>query len=90
MPRRFLHPACPPSADLPGPRRRGYTRRLELYDAADGLIYPDVRCLLEDREGAVWMGTIHGLSRYQNGRCTSFTAAGPGHRVEVRGALSYC
>jgi len=31
------------------------------------VVYNSIRSLLEDRDGAVWIGTEHGLSQYKNG-----------------------
>ena len=40
---------------------------------ANGLISPDVLALFADRAGAIWMGTEAGLSRYADGRFSSYT-----------------
>ncbi|GAB4422414.1 MAG: hypothetical protein OHK0039_38420 [Bacteroidia bacterium] len=52
---------------LSGPGGRGqevYYTRLQALRAADGLPGDQVRCLLEDRAGFLWIGTRSGLSRY--------------------------
>ena len=45
------------------------------YDRRDGLSSGPVRALYEDREGAVWVGTGDGLSRFRDGHWTAWTAA---------------
>ncbi len=41
----------------------------------DGLNSNDIRALLEDRHGSLWIGTFNGgVSRYENGAFTGFTA----------------
>src|ERR1035438_8665127 len=39
---------------------------VEKYSGKDGLSDGDVFCLLEDREGNVWVGTAAGLDRFRN------------------------
>jgi signal transduction histidine kinase/streptogramin lyase len=39
---------------------------VERYSGKDGLSDGDVFCLLEDREGNVWVGTAAGLDRFRN------------------------
>lgn len=39
---------------------------VEKYSGKDGLSDGDVYCLLEDREGNVWVGTAAGLDRFRN------------------------
>ena len=53
--------------------------KLVHYDSRDGIARGPVRALYEDREGAIWVGTGEGLSRFQNGRWTSWTAPGLRH-----------
>ncbi|HEX9000510.1 MAG TPA: two-component regulator propeller domain-containing protein [Blastocatellia bacterium] len=43
------------------------------YTMRDGLPFNDVRVLLEDRGGALWIGTYGGLARWQDGRFTTWT-----------------
>jgi diguanylate cyclase (GGDEF)-like protein len=43
------------------------------YSVPDGLLSPFVRCILEDRQGAVWFGTYAGLARWRGGRFDGFT-----------------
>lgn len=59
-----------------------------------GLSHDNVYCFAEDREGAVWAGTEHGLNRIQAGRITVFgTTNGLGHEyisalcVDSRGTV---
>jgi ligand-binding sensor domain-containing protein/signal transduction histidine kinase len=46
-----------------------------LYTVAHGLAHNSVRVIQQTRDGALWIGTLEGLSRFQQGRFTSFTAA---------------
>src|SRR5207302_1788306 len=43
------------------------------FQEADGLVNNKVRCLLETREGSLWIGTEGGLSRFKNSNFTNFT-----------------
>jgi len=45
------------------------------FDTRDGLGKPPVEALYEDREGVVWAGTGDGLSRFHDGRWTTWSAA---------------
>jgi ligand-binding sensor domain-containing protein len=47
----------------------------EVFTTANGLVNDTVSALCEDREGALWIGTDSGLSRYANGRFTSYVEA---------------
>jgi signal transduction histidine kinase len=38
------------------------------FTAQNGLAYNSIRSLLEDRDGSIWIGTEHGLSRYKAGK----------------------
>ena len=42
------------------------------YDGTDGLP-PTVRCLLQDRRGYIWLGTMKGLCRYDGVRFITYT-----------------
>lgn len=42
------------------------------YGSSDGLSNLNVRCLLQDRTGYIWVGTDNGLFRYDGGKFTSF------------------
>jgi ligand-binding sensor domain-containing protein/serine phosphatase RsbU (regulator of sigma subunit) len=42
------------------------------FSTRQGLSYFNVRCLLQDREGAVWIGTDVGLNQYRGERFTLF------------------
>ena len=48
---------------------------LTTFTASDGLASRRVQCLLEDREGALWVGTVQGLSRYDGHLFETFTRA---------------
>jgi ligand-binding sensor domain-containing protein/two-component sensor histidine kinase len=46
---------------------------VEWFGEKDGLKVPDVRTIVEDRDGTVWFGMLGGgLGRLQNGRLTQF------------------
>ena len=47
--------------------------RFRVFGLRDGLLTVQTRCLLEDREGALWIGTYGGgLSRLKDGRITNW------------------
>lgn len=46
-----------------------------VYTTADGLAHNGVRTIYQTRDGALWIGTLGGLSRLVNGRITSYRAA---------------
>lgn len=39
---------------------------------ADGLVNNEVRCLLQGADGALWIGSEGGLTRYKDGRFANF------------------
>jgi ligand-binding sensor domain-containing protein/signal transduction histidine kinase len=39
----------------------------------DGLVSNQTRCLLEDKDGSLWIGTEGGLSHYKDGKFANFT-----------------
>jgi signal transduction histidine kinase/ActR/RegA family two-component response regulator len=43
------------------------------YKHSDGLAGDGVFCIAEDKDGALWVGTRTGLSRYKDGKFTNFT-----------------
>ena len=43
------------------------------FTAADGLPGNQIQCLLESRDGSLWLGGDHGLSRFQDGRFQRLT-----------------
>jgi ligand-binding sensor domain-containing protein len=45
------------------------------YTTAEGLVHNSVRTIGQTRDGALWIGTTDGVSRFSEGRFTSFTAA---------------
>lgn len=59
--------------------------RLRRLTTADGLVNDRVRALCGDRDDAVWLGTVSGLSRYADGRFTSYEPKDglPGNSVRV-------
>ena len=67
---------------------------LTRYTTKDGLSFNNGYCFAQDRDGAVWAGTEHGLNRIQHGRITVFGPTnGLGHPfvsslcVDSRGTL---
>ncbi|MBR9990781.1 MAG: hypothetical protein KFH98_13555, partial [Gemmatimonadetes bacterium] len=46
-----------------------------IYTTDQGLVHNSVRTIRQTRDGALWIGTTDGLSRFSGGRFTSFTAA---------------
>jgi len=44
-----------------------------VYRTTEGLVFNDVRCIVEDREGALWVGGVGGMSRFKDGRFTNYT-----------------
>lgn len=47
--------------------------RTEILTTKDGLASDDVRAILEDSNGDIWVGTIAGLQRFHHGIFTSYT-----------------
>lgn len=47
--------------------------KLEELTLADGLSQGYVKCLLQDKEGFIWLGTKNGLNRYDGSRIKTFT-----------------
>ncbi|RYY21256.1 MAG: hypothetical protein EOO36_01270 [Cytophagaceae bacterium] len=43
------------------------------FGPADGLSQPFIYCLLQDRQGYLWLGTAEGLVRYDGARFLTFT-----------------
>ena len=56
------------AAPLPAPR--AYVRQ---FGPADGLSQPIIYCLLQDRQGYLWLGTAEGLVRYDGARFVTLT-----------------
>jgi len=56
------------AAPLPAPR--AFVRQ---FGPADGLSQPFIYCLLQDRQGYLWLGTAEGLVRYDGARFTTLT-----------------
>lgn len=49
--------------------------RFQHITTADGLSDNSVICLFEDREGYIWIGTEHGLNKYDGQRVVRYTGA---------------
>jgi ligand-binding sensor domain-containing protein/signal transduction histidine kinase len=43
------------------------------FSEADGLLSNQIRCLMEGRDGSLWIGSDGGLTRYKDGRFHSFS-----------------
>lgn len=58
---------------------RGQELRFQQLTTADGLSDNAITCILEDREGYIWIGTERGLNRYDGQRVEQFPpgATGP-------------
>lgn len=59
-------------------------REIDSLDAGSGLVHDNVWSILEARDGAIWIGTDGGLSRYQNGSFTNWTKRDGLPRSDVR------
>ena len=55
---------------VPLPAPKAFVRQ---FDADDGLSQPFIYCLLQDRQGYLWLGTAEGLVRYDGARFQAFT-----------------
>src|SRR5207247_983188 len=51
--------------------RNGQVKR---YDSNSGLLSDHVRALYQAHDGALWIGTEHGVNRLQDNQLTGFTA----------------
>jgi len=67
------------AGDLPGQTRLSLSR----LTSADGLSYPSVRCILQDADGYLWLGSEDGLNRYDGYAFDVFT-----HRPDEPDSLS--
>ena len=47
--------------------------QFEVFRTAEGLADNQVRSILSDRHGTLWVGTCGGLSRYKDGKFTNYT-----------------
>lgn len=56
------------SHSAPGPQAF-----LRQFGPAQGLSQPFIYCLLQDRQGYLWLGTAEGLVRYDGSRFTTLT-----------------
>ncbi|RZK50579.1 MAG: hypothetical protein EOO59_15875, partial [Hymenobacter sp.] len=56
------------AAPLPAPQ--AFVRQ---FGPADGLSQPFIYCLLQDRQGYLWLGTAEGLVRYDGARFVTLT-----------------
>src|SRR6266850_2094273 len=43
------------------------------FRTSEGLTLTDVRIITEDRQGALWLGGVNGMSRYEDGKFTNYT-----------------
>jgi len=57
-----------PGHAAPGPQ--AFVRQ---FGPAEGLAQPFIYCLLQDRQGYLWLGTAEGLVRYDGNRFVTFT-----------------
>lgn len=66
-------PDSPPVAlnFIMAPFHQGFWKH---YQRFDGLVHPEVSALLEDDEGALWVGTRAGISRFDGADWKSFTS----------------
>ena len=48
-------------------------RTVSHLSEADGLVSNQTRCLLEDKDGSLWIGSEGGLSGYKEGKFANFT-----------------
>ena len=49
--------------------------RFDIYGERDGMGAGNVTTIVEDRTGAIWIGTTAGISRFEDGRFTTLTPA---------------
>jgi signal transduction histidine kinase/ligand-binding sensor domain-containing protein/DNA-binding response OmpR family regulator len=54
--------------------------RLEQLTTHEGLSQNTVRCLLQDRQGFIWIGTLNGLNRYDGRKFTVYRTQNAGTR----------
>ncbi|HRH41167.1 MAG TPA: two-component regulator propeller domain-containing protein [Pyrinomonadaceae bacterium] len=47
--------------------------KVRVYTTEDGLVNNSVAYITQDRNGAIWIGTKEGMSRFENGVFTNFT-----------------
>ena len=47
--------------------------KFRAINASDGLINSTVQTIFEDSYGFIWLGTLHGLQRYDGKSFTNFT-----------------
>ena len=47
--------------------------KMEMFSRSDGLSADSVRCLLEDREDNIWVGTQNGLNRFRDEKVATLT-----------------
>lgn len=57
-------------ASYAGPGPQAFVRH---FGPAEGLSQPFIYCLLQDRQGYLWLGTAEGLVRYDGSRFVTFT-----------------
>jgi len=61
---------------IPSSKRAGLDQAVEKFTSSDGLSNDDVKALLEDREGNIWVGTDGGLDRFRHRNVTWFPLRG--------------
>jgi signal transduction histidine kinase/ligand-binding sensor domain-containing protein len=49
-----------------------FSDKAEIFTAKDGLSGDDVRAILQDREGTIWVGTVNGLDRFRKTNVVPF------------------
>jgi signal transduction histidine kinase/ligand-binding sensor domain-containing protein/DNA-binding response OmpR family regulator len=64
VPENHLHPSPTPVRNANADTDPSANIRLEQLTTHDGLSQNTVRCLLQDRKGFIWVGTLNGLNRY--------------------------
>jgi signal transduction histidine kinase/ligand-binding sensor domain-containing protein/DNA-binding response OmpR family regulator len=55
--------------------------RLEQLTTHDGLSQNTVRCLLQDKKGFIWIGTLNGLNRYDGRKFTVYRPGASDNRI---------
>ncbi|MCP4216971.1 MAG: SpoIIE family protein phosphatase [bacterium] len=50
-------------------------KKMKVFTQRDGMPFNDIVCLHEDHRGAIWIGALSGLARFDKGKFTLFTKA---------------
>lgn len=69
----FLLLGGPPAAAQPPASGTRDALRFQHITTADGLSDNSITCLFEDHEGYIWIGTEHGLNKYDGQRVVRYT-----------------